>query len=75
MSDLAAIFPLSRSGRPGNVEAGCEDAPIVGRIRRCGPGAPDKGQAMERARSMPWWRKGLVLDSRDAKWWCWRVRA
>lgn len=73
MADLAAIFPRGRHMH-GRVEPGCEDATIVGRVKRASMGAGERDRAIERAKRMPWWRKGLVLDTRDAKFWVWRAR-
>lgn len=48
------------------------DGPIVGRLKR--EKYPSIEAALARARELPWWRTGLVLDKRAIRYWVWREK-
>jgi hypothetical protein len=48
---------------------------IVGRLERRLGKSLTRAAAQKRARTMSWWREGLVLDTRSAAWWVWRERS
>jgi hypothetical protein len=47
-------------------------SPVVGRLRRSRARQETRDEAIARARSMPWWRDGLELDSGNQRWWIFR---